>query len=386
LEKIGPLETNLLMPLSVVDWVAASLLAFAFFVQVIYYLTVMNRVGRFKPRFKSSSQPPVSVIVCAKNESDNLKQYLPLLMGQDYPHFEVIVVNDSSSDDSEMVLAGLKEQYPNLYYTTIPLDKRFRHSKKLAVNIGVKAAKHEHLLFTDADCYPVSKTWISELMNGFSEPGKSLVIGYSPYLKVKGMLNRFIRYDAFWNGVQYLGFAINGRAYMGVGRNMAYTKTLFSSVGGFNSHIYIESGDDDLFVQQAANRKNTNVVISPSAHTLTVAQQTFGGWVAQKARHLSTAPLYKFSHRFVLGLEPFTRQTFWLIAFYALILQKFWAVALGLWFVRWVVQFFVLKRAAKRLNENKIYWALFLFDIVLPFILGYLYIGNLFRTKQIKWK
>lgn len=380
------METNFLMPLSVADWIVAGVLLFAFLVQVVYYLTIMNRVGRYKPVVQGHAAPPVSVIVCAKNESENLVRYLPLLMDQDYPSYEVIVVNDSSSDDSEMVLAHLKTQYPNLYYTTIPLDRRFHHSKKLAVTIGVKAAKNEHLLFTDADCFPTSKTWVNDMMAGFAPEGKSLVVGYSPYEKAKGFLNRFIRYDAFWNGVQYLGFAIKGKAYMAVGRNMAYTKTLFSSVGGFNSHIYIESGDDDLFVQQAANRKNTNVVITPSSLVYTKAQTSFSGWIAQKARHLTTAPLYKFSHRFVLGLEPFTRQTFWLLTFYALILQKFWAVALGLWLVRTLVQFFVLKRAAKRLNENKIYWALFLFDFTLPFVLGYLHIGNLFRTKQIKWK
>lgn len=387
LEKIVPLETNLLMPLTIVDWVVASVLAATFLIQLIYYFTVMNRVGRYKsPATNYVGLPPMSVVVCAKNEAENLSKYLPLLMDQDYPSFEVIVVNDSSTDDSDMVLARFKTQYPNLYYTTIPTDKRFRHSKKLAVSIGIKAAKHEHIMFTDADCYPISKTWIREMAQGFVTKEKELVVGYSPYEYRKGVLNRLIRYDSFWNGVQYLGYAIKGNAYMAVGRNMAYQKSLFQKVGGFNKHIYIESGDDDLFVQQSATKTNTSVVFQPSAQMRTPARTTFAEWMAQKSRHLTTAPLYKFSHKLSLAIEPFSRLFFWGTAIYALALQRFWSVAAALFVIRLLVQFFVLKKASKKMGENKIYLAMFLYDLMLPFILGYIYIGNLFRTKQIKWK
>lgn len=384
--KIVPLETNFLMPLSIVDWVVASALGLAFVVQLFYYFTVMGRVGRFRVAKFNPKHPPVSVIVCAKNESKNLEAYLPLLISQDYPVFEVIVVNDSSTDDSDMVLARFKTQYPNLYYTSIPADRKFVHSKKLAVSVGIKAAKYEHLLFTDADCYPTSQSWIREMMTGFAADGTQLVVGYSPYDKEKGMLNRLIRYDSFWNGVQYLGFAIKGNAYMAVGRNMAYTKSLFIKTGGFSSHIYIDSGDDDLFVQEAADKRNTAVVLEPVSQMRTKARRSFGAWIAQKARHLSTAPRYRFSHKFLLMLEPISRQSFWLLTFYALILQRFWIPAAALLLIRSVVQLAVLQKAAKKIGENKIYWAVLLFDFVLPFILGYLYVGNIFRTKKIKWK
>ncbi|MFT3737886.1 MAG: glycosyltransferase [Breznakibacter sp.] len=381
------METNLLMPLSIEDWVVASVLAATFLIQLVYYLMVMNRVGRYKvPEANTPNLPPVSVVVCAKNEADNLVQYLPLLVSQDYPLYEIIVVNDSSTDNTEMVLATFKTKYSNLYYTSIPKDNRFLHSKKLAVTIGIKAAKHEHILFTDADCCPVSKTWIREMVQGFGTGEKELVIGYSPYGYRKGMLNRLIRYDSFWNGVQYLGYAIGGNAYMAVGRNMAYLKSLYNKIGGFNKHIYIESGDDDLFVQQAATKSNTSVVFQPSAQMRTSARNTYAEWIAQKSRHLTTAPLYKFSHKAGLAIEPFSRLLFWGTAIYALAFQRFWAVAAAMFLLRWIVQFFVLKKAAKKLGENKIYLAMFLYDLVHPFILGYIYIGNLFRTKQIKWK
>jgi glycosyltransferase involved in cell wall biosynthesis len=346
----------------------------------------MRRVGRYTPPSSISQKPPVSVIICARNESENLKLNVPLIMEQDYPKFEVIIVNDCSTDDSDMVLAHLKIKYPELYYTSIPYDKKFKHSKKLAVNIGIKAAKYEHMLFTDADCSPASDQWINKMTDGFSQEGKELVIGYSPYLKQKGFLNRFIRYESFWNAVLYLGRAIKGRAHMGVGRNIAYTKELFNLTGGFSKHIFIESGDDDLFVNEAASRKNTSVILQPEAQTLTQAVHSWNNWISQKARHLSTAPLYKWSHKFLFSVELFSRELVLFITLYALILQRFIAVAAGLFVIRWIVQLCVLSGSAKTLGQKKIFWSVLIFDFALPFILGYIYITNLFRTKQVKWK
>lgn len=380
------METNLLIPVETSDWIIASALAFFALIQLVFYLTIMRRVGSYKPSTAISPNRPVSLIICARNEAENLVKNIPVIMAQEYPKFEVIIVNDSSTDDSDMVLARLKVEYPELYYTSIPVDKKFKHSKKLAINVGIKAAKYEHLLFTDADCCPTSNQWIKLMMSGFETEGKELVIGYSPFIKQNGMLNRMIRYEAFWNAVLYLGRAIKGRAYMGVGRNMAYTKSLFNANGGFSKHIFIESGDDDLFVNQAATRANTAIVIHPDAQTLTQAAPSWYDWISQKARHLTTAPSYKKSQKFLFGLELFSREMVLFITLYALILQHFVVVAASIFLIRLAIQLMVLSKSARKLGQNKVYWSVLLFDFALPFILGTLYIGNLFRTKQIKWK
>lgn len=380
------METISLIPETTLDWIIASIAATAFLVQLVYYLVVMTKVSRPEINTPLHHCPPVTVIVCAKNESANLQKYLPKILEQDYPNFEVVVVNDSSTDDSDMVLAHLKIQYPNLYYTTIPVDRRFSHSKKLAVSIGIKAAKNEHLLLTDADCIPASDQWIRLMMGGFVEKGKELVIGYSPYIRQKGMLNRLVRYETFWNGVQYLGFALMGKAYMGVGRNMAYTKALFERNHGFSRHVYLVSGDDDLFVNDAATPVNTAVVVAPESQTLSDSVTHLGDWIIQKSRHLTTAPLYRWRFKFLLSVEPFSRQVVWLVALYSIIFNTFAAVGIGLLLLKLLIQLIVLASAAKKLGERKIYFASLLFDFYIPFILGYIYVRNIFRPKQVKWK
>ena len=380
------METISLIPITTVDWVIASVAVAACIVQVIYYLVVMNKVSRPRSESTNSHLPPVSVIVCAKNEADNLIKFLPTILEQDYPNFEVIVVNDASTDDSDMVLSNMKIKYPQLYYTSIPLDIRFSHTKKLAVNIGIKAAKYEHLLFTDADCLPMSNQWIRLMIAGFGEQGKELVVGYSPYKKEKGMLNRFVRYETFWNGVQYLGFALMGKCYMGVGRNMAYTKSLFNKNNGFSKHIYVASGDDDLFINEVSTKTNTAVVFTPDSQTSSLAVRHFGDWLLQKARHLSTAPLYKKGNVRLLLIEPVSRQIVWVLSLYSIIFNTFVPIGAGVLFIKLLVQLIVLSRAAKKVGERKIYWASLLLDFYIPFILGYIYVRNRFRTKKIQWK
>ncbi|PZX20765.1 cellulose synthase/poly-beta-1,6-N-acetylglucosamine synthase-like glycosyltransferase [Breznakibacter xylanolyticus] len=380
------METISLIPENSVSWVLASIGAAACLVQVLFYLIVMRKVSRPFPTVHSSRLPAVSVVVCAKNEAANLSKFLPIILTQDYPQFEVVVVNDASTDDSDMVLAQMKISYPNLYYTTIPVDRRFLHSKKLAVNIGIKAAKYEHLLFTDADCMPESDHWIRLMMSGFASPGKELVVGYSPYARLKGMLNCWVRYETFWNGLQYLGFALMGKAYMGVGRNMAYTKSLFQRNSGFSRHVYLASGDDDLFVRDAATPDNVAVVVAPGSKMRSQPVTSWGNWMMQKARHLSTAPLYQPKFKFLLSCEPVSRELLWGIALYSVIFNTFAAVGAGLLLVKLLIQLVVLGKGAKKLEEGKIYWSSLLFDFIIPIILGYIYVRNYFRPNRIKWK
>ena len=329
---------------------------------------------------------PISVIICGRNESENIQKYLPLILTQDYPEFEVIFVNDSSEDDSDLYLSVLKKKYSNFYYTTIPSDKKFIHSKKLAINIGIKAAKHDHLLFTDADCQPTSDQWIKQMATGFSNSNKELIIGYSPFEKRKGLLNCLIRYDSFWNGVQYLSYAIKGKAYMGVGRNLAYTKSLFKRNNGFNKFNNIISGDDDLFINQFANKNNTSVVISSDSQMVTTPSKSFGDWHRQKLRHLSTAPFYKTIHKIKLINESLSRQILWFAAIYSVFFHNFVIIACGFLIVKLIVQLVILKGAAKKVNEGKIYWSALIFDFLLPIILFIFHTENRFRSKQIKWK
>lgn len=285
--------------------------------------------------------PAVSVIIAARNEEDNLFNNLEHILNQDYPEFEVIVVNHQSSDDTKHILGALQKQYKHLKVIEIERNKHLKIGKKLPITLGVKGARYEHLLFTDADCKPASNQWIRNMSEQFSEK-KDIVLGYGPYHKEKGLLNAFIRFDTVQIAINYFSFSINGMSYMGVGRNMAYKKSLFESVGGFKSHYGIASGDDDLFIRDAANRKNVSICIKEPSLCLSQPKTTWTEWFKQKQRHYSTAGRYKVITKLLLSFLPMMLilQVF---SFVILTLQKefvFWALMIFgfLLLFRWISQ------------------------------------------------
>jgi glycosyltransferase involved in cell wall biosynthesis len=368
------------------EYVVLSILLTAFLVQTIYYLLIFIKVPRFKSSeaIYSNKKEPVSIIICARNEAENLTEYLPLILEQDYPDFEVIVVNDCSDDNSDKILEKLQEKYKHLRTTQIKHDEKFTHGKKLALTIGIKAAKNDLLLLTDADCKPNSKNWLALMQRNFT-PQKDIVLGYGGYFAEPTFLNKLIRFDTFIIALQYMSFALIGKPYMGVGRNLAYRKSLYIKNRGFASHAHLVSGDDDLFVNETANSKNTAVEFSHESHTLSIPKKKFAYWINQKRRHLSTGNRYKSSHKTLLGLEVASRFFFYLSLILVVINPSIWFVGLGLYLIRFIFKLSVLGSALKRFNEKNLLFASIIFDIVLPLIQIILYFGNALNTKQYKW-
>ena len=239
-------------------------------IQLIYYLGLYNRihthnlsVGKDEVHF-GRELPPLSVVICARNESENLRRNLPTILKQDYPDFEVIVINDGSTDESEDLLSALEEEYPNLYHSFTPDSARYISRKKLALTLGIKASKHDWLVFTEADCAPVSNQWLRRMARNFTS-STDIVLGYSGYERGKGWLHKRASFDSLFTSLRYLGFALAGKPYMGIGRNLAYRKELFFKVKGFSTHLNMQRGEDDLFINQVANENNTRVETSPDA-------------------------------------------------------------------------------------------------------------------------
>jgi len=372
---------------SLTEAILLTILAISFLLQLWFFFRRVRPLAFYKnPTEKENFKDPVSIIVCAKNEAENLKKFLPLLIQQEYPSFEVIVVNDSSEDDSDIVLAGIKQQYPALYYTTIPKDRKFTHGKKLALTIGVKAANNNYLLLTDADCYPSSKNWLKEMAQGFSQPQKEIVLGFGAYEKRKGLLNMLIRYDTFFTAIQYLGFALSGKPYMGVGRNLAYTKKLFISGEGVKRHAHLLSGDDDLFVQDRANKQNTTIIISASSHTYSLPPTSFKEWIQQKNRHLSTNSFYKKNIKFELAIEPISRQFLLFSSAFLIFFNTFALIAAGVFLFRLIILLFLWRKVAKQLNQGQIYWSVLIYDYLHPWLLLLAQFGKPKRRNKYKWK
>lgn len=356
----------------------------AFAVQLGYNLIVFSRLAFYKEKPPQKQHQPVSIIICARNESENLRKFLPYILEQDYPSFQVIVVNDCSFDDTGEYLKDLSPQYKHLKVVTIEEQEKYQHGKKFALTLGIKAAENELLLLTDADCMPASKHWLSNMQNHFV-PGTDIVLGYGAYLKKNSLVNKLIRFDTFYTALQYLSFSLMNITYMGVGRNLAYRKELFFKNKGFASHYHLLSGDDDLFINEVATSGNTRVEIQPESFTRSIPKSNFKSWFYQKKRHLTTSTLYKAKHKRMLALFPVSSFIFYVCFITLLILQYNWQTVLIIYAIRLAFQLIIYGKAMQVLRELDLLPYLPLLDIFTVVFYPALAVSNLFY-KKVKWK
>jgi cellulose synthase/poly-beta-1,6-N-acetylglucosamine synthase-like glycosyltransferase len=295
----------------------------------------------------------------------------------------VVLVNDNSQDETRYLLEGLHKQFRQLNVVELKQEAILIPGKKFPLSMGIKSAKHEVVLLTDADCVPASEFWIQKMQDPFQDDVE-IVLGYGAYHKKKGILNKLIRFETFHTALQYLSYALAGIPYMGVGRNLAYKKGVFYRLKGFSSHNHIPGGDDDLFINMAANKSNTAVVIEPEAHTLSVPESNFGDWYKQKSRHYSTAKFYKPLHRFLLSLYSISQFSFYPL-FVAAVLFSDWRIAVALLGLRMLVQGIIYNKAMKKLNEKDLFpWYLF-FDIGLM-LFYIIFLPAVLKKPKAVWK
>lgn len=327
--------------------------------------------------------PPISIIICARNEAENLKKNLPRILNQNYRSFEVIVVNDQSEDETENILLNFNIKYPILRVCKVmhkPLDQP---GKKYALARGIEVAKNDILLLTDADCFPHSEDWLREMQQIIREP-VAIGLGYSPYLKHPGWLNRFIRFETVYTATQYFSFALAGYPYMGVGRNLIYKKSLFRQSDGFRRHRHIASGDDDLFVSAVATRENTGIVIKQSAFTYSEPASDWSAYYRQKARHYTTGKYYHPLHQMLLSLLALSH---FLHYFGGIVLiLKISTMFVGLLYIaRLSVIIIVYRSVLKKFHEEDLLPWIPVLDVSLV-IYYMLFAHTLFTGNTHKWK
>lgn len=354
--------------------VVFCVLAFMALLQLIYTFLIYGKLAFYKekPRLDDSHLPPVSIILAARNEADNLFENLPYLMQQHYPQFEVIVINNQSVDDSAHLLYAYSRQYPNLHIIEVARSPHLKPGKKLPLTIGIKGAKYEHMLFTDADCKPASNDWLKSMASNFVT-GKEIVIGYGPYMTEKGFLNRLIRFDTAWIAVNYFSMALAKLPYMGVGRNLAYSKTIFNKVHGFKSHYSLPSGDDDLFIQEAAKDNNYAINLDKQSFCYSDPSTTWESWVRQKTRHYSTSDHYSRFKKLVLGFYPFTLLLL-LICFIILLFDTdFRWISLSVFIFTLALKWWIQGRCFSKISENNFIKFLPLWDLFYTLLMPILY-------------
>lgn len=331
-------------------WIFVGFLA----IQLFYFLFVYGRFAFSNPSQKNDKTPSVSVIVCAKNEAENCKTLVPMLMEQDYPNFELVLIDDASSDDTLDLFESFEATYQNIKLVKVENIEAFWGNKKFSMTLGIKAAKYEHLLFIEPHCYPLSNQWIREMSQHF-DAEKTIILGYSKIQKTKNsFINMLMRFENMWQTMHTFGFAKIGKPYRGSGSNLAYHRREFFNVRGFNDHMKIRFGEDELFVNQASTGKNTTFAISKDSFTITQPIPKFSIWFNQKRRQLAVSEHFKSSDQFQLRLYGMSFWGFIMFAVILLFMQFQWEIVTGLIIARYLIAWITMGVASRKLDEKDI--------------------------------
>ncbi|MCU0342020.1 MAG: glycosyltransferase [Spirosomaceae bacterium] len=362
--------------------------------QLYFILFVFAKITPKSVVASSTLTPSVTVVVSAHNELHNLQELLPMLNEQDYPDFEVIIIDDRSTDGTLLWLEENASVFEKIRF--IRVEKEYEHvtPKKYALTTAIRSAKNDIILLTDADCRPTTDQWVKG-MAACLDNDKQIVLGFSPYQRLSGFLNRLIRFETFFVAVQYLSFALIGKPYMGVGRNLMYRKSLFLQNKGFYTHIRVTGGDDDLLINEIATSTNTAVCLDPDTFMVSWPKETWAAWFRQKKRHLSISKYYKAANKRRLGVLTATHILTWsifigLMIWSAVIFpqqQGFLIVVASLFVLRWVVQWVVLGIASSRLGHIVGWGAIPFMDFIL--FVYYIVMGLVMwfnRKKKVKWR
>lgn len=368
----------------------SALILFIFFclvvgIQLFYYLFLFAKLAFYKEKPKDYTlNNPLTVIICAKDEAANLVKNLPGVLVQNYnTTHSVLVVNDNSTDESKYILEELQKSFKQLHTLTLKQSSSNIPGKKFPLSMGIMSAKTELLLMTDADCMPASEFWMQKMQSAFTDT-KDIVLGYGPYHKRKGFLNKLIRFETFHTALQYFSYALAGMPYMGVGRNLAYKKSVFLQNKGFSSINHIPGGDDDLFICKVANANNTAIMIDKDTFTFSEPERTWKNWRKQKARHYTTGKYYPGKIKFLLGLYALSAFLVYPLLILTIIYYNWW-LAIAVYILRMILLAIIWKGSMEKLDEKDL-WTWFPLLDIWQFVYYLIFASALFKKPAKNWK
>jgi len=338
-----------------------------------------SKLAFFKryPRIKRNDElEPVSIVVCARDAYEQLTELIPMLLGQDYPQFEVVVVNDCSDDETEEYLKDLERREPRIKPVQLRQHLNFFNGKKFPLSMGIKSASYDLMVLTDFDCMPTSEQWLRSVVSCY-DYDTEVVIGYARLRDTGGLLNRLMRFENLQNGMMYLSSALAGKPYMGVGKNLSYRQRLFFENKGFTSHYGKNAGEDDLFISQVATKKNTKVQVDDE-NTITCAPSgSFITWARERCNKYSTIPMHRLGVRLTMAIH-YCSQFLFYAAFIALFFLSpaftvgtetpyaayYFPTLVFLFLLRYITQMVLYRGASKRLGEHGLLPGLILWDFI----------------------
>lgn len=363
-------------------------------IQVIYLLVIFGRTAFSKPSKATnipSKEEAVTILVSAHNEFKNLKTLIPKLFEQDYPNYEVLIVNDRSTDRTKRLLEEMMVTYPKLRSVTIKYTPNHVSAKKFAMTLGIKVTRNDIILLTDADCRPNTNQWVRKITAPVRENNKTFALGYSGYEKEKGFLNNWIQYETLLTVLYYFSFGLWKAPFMGVGRNLCYRRSFFMEVKAFKDLWHIEGGDDDLFVNKYATGRNTAVVLDPESNTTSIPKKTVKEYLVQKKRHLHAGKYYRSEDKQKIGFFTLSHALFWLGGLGLMIysgIDKSWehfSIVFGIILLRSVIMVAVFSSSSKKIQGTKAPKNIWILDFL---YLGYFWVlGTIsHQAKDIQWK
>ncbi|MFZ4426570.1 MAG: glycosyltransferase [Saprospiraceae bacterium] len=340
------------------------------------------RAGSNQEEASREAEMGVSVIICARDEEENLRQHLHFFLSQRYAPFEIIVVDDGSKDGTLEYLQRLRQGYAQL--RVIHLREKTAPGKKAALARGIAESRYEVVLLSDADCRPAGENWISWMVGGLAGR-KEIVLGFSPYSPTGGFLNKFVRFEGVYTALQYFSFALAGMPYMGVGRNLLYRKEVFVRAGGFQAHLQKASGDDDLFVNAVASGENTAVALAPGSFVWSKPPDCWRAYFRQKSRHFSTGVDYRLAHKIILGMIALTHALHYALVCFLVFVPGWGVYALLAYLARAVVVLCIYYSVLKRLAALDLWKWVPVLDALLP-LFYLLFSPNIFSGRSPEWK
>lgn len=357
-------------------------------IQILYYCCLFFRLSFYKRKGRPNThQYPISIVIAAKDQAHHLINLIPKLLEQNYPTFELVIVSDNSNDETAHLVKEFMQSHENIKFTDLTSSVTTIKGKKFPISIGIKTATYDHILFTEPDCIPASKEWLSHMARNFQRE-KEIVVGYSTFENKKGLFNALMHYDQLHNAILYFSSILAKMPIMGNGKNMAYSREIFYDRKGFAGLSHVQLGEDDLFINRVATPNNCAIEISPKAHVIASTRGNAKNWFLTKRFRYSTRNLYTSKVRFHLSLYGFTSPLFYIFLGLALYLtisahnMLFLYITCGIFFLKLLFQYLSFGFAAAKLNEKRITPYIFILDIISTFINALIYLRARLSSKK----
>jgi len=354
-----------------------------FFIQLIYQLMMAIFTLSAKKKVSREDYPSVSVIIPSRNYEENLRELIPTLLEQDYPDFEVVVVDDCSFDGTEFYLSELKLQYNKLKTTRIIQETDFPNA--LAITIGIRAATKEWLVFLNPLCQVPGKEWLKSFANEL-RPKTEVVFGFVKYARTKGSMQRFVRYENFDSFILYGSARYLGLPMPVSDMNIAYKREQFLVRRGFAAVLDSPFSENELYMNKIATRKNSVYLLDRST-TVTYAGETdwYDGMNFKK-KQLLLKRKFTFGQSIYLWINIISRIIFDLSMVALLILSPWRIWVAGVWLFKIIHELIWGIVAMKRLGEKRLFPGLVFFRSIIPIANGVISLNQLFTGHKRKWK